>query len=160
MFLKDYFLIKHCIIIAEVIIYSGPGVAQWLYYGLSSDAPRFNSWLERCKNRASRPSQRTVKGGAVTLLWEAKHNQPNNHNLDKVFYFFRFRFVCLSHILTLHKWPLINSAATSECHVTGTRHDTPSHYTETWSTCHCVYTKMLNATSDARTTSFHYWLID
>ena len=30
------------------------------------DGPRFDSRWERCKNRASRPSQGTVNGGAVS----------------------------------------------------------------------------------------------
>ena len=40
------------------------------------------SLWKRCKNRASRPSQGTVNGGAVSKLprcrWDVKHNQPTN----------------------------------------------------------------------------------
>ena len=40
-------------------------MAQRLCNGLPHDGPGFNSRLKQCKNRASRPSQGTVNGGAV-----------------------------------------------------------------------------------------------
>ena len=45
---------------------SGACVAQRSRYGLPCDGPRFNSRSERCIYRASRPSQGTVNGGAVS----------------------------------------------------------------------------------------------
>ena len=40
----------------------------------------------QCKNRASRPSQGTVNGGAISKCprcrWDIKHNQPTNQNLN------------------------------------------------------------------------------
>ena len=44
----------------------GAGVAQRLCNGLPRDDPGFDSQWERCKNRASRPSQGTVNVGAVS----------------------------------------------------------------------------------------------
>ena len=51
-----------------IILYtkSGAGMAQRLCNGLPRDGPGLNSRLEWCKNRASRPSQGTVNGGAVS----------------------------------------------------------------------------------------------
>ena len=44
----------------------------------------FDSRWERCKNRASRPLQGTVNGGAVSkwprCRWDVKHNQPTNQH--------------------------------------------------------------------------------
>ena len=61
---------------------SGAGMAQQLCNGLPHDDPRFDSRWERCKNRASRPSQGTINGGTVSkwpcCLWDAKHNQPTS----------------------------------------------------------------------------------
>ena len=61
--------------------FAGAGVA-WLCNGLPRSGPGFDSWWERCKNRASRPSQGTVNGGAISK-WprcrcDVKHNQPTN----------------------------------------------------------------------------------
>ena len=44
---------------------SGAGMAQRLCNGLPRNDPGFNSRRGRCKNRASRPLQGTVNGGAV-----------------------------------------------------------------------------------------------
>ena len=47
--------------------------------GPPCDGPGFDSW---CQIRASRPSQGTVNGGAISKLprcpWDLKHNQPTN----------------------------------------------------------------------------------
>ena len=45
---------------------SGSGVAQRLCKRLPRNDPGFDSRWGRCKNRASRPSQGTVNGGAVS----------------------------------------------------------------------------------------------
>ena len=44
----------------------GAGVAQGWCNGLPRDGPGFDSRWERCKNRAPRPPQGTVNGGAVS----------------------------------------------------------------------------------------------
>ena len=49
-----------------IYIKSGACVAQRLCNGLPSDSPGIDSRWERCKNRASCPSQGTVNGGAVS----------------------------------------------------------------------------------------------
>ena len=48
-------------------VLDGAVVAQWLCNGLPRDRrPGFDSRWERCKIRASSPSQATVNGGAVS----------------------------------------------------------------------------------------------
>ena len=46
------------------------------------DCPGVKSWLEQCKNRASRPSQGAVNGGAISkwphCWWDIKHKQQTN----------------------------------------------------------------------------------
>ena len=44
----------------------GAGVAHWLCIGLPHNDPGFDPRWGRCKNRATRPSQGTVNGGAVS----------------------------------------------------------------------------------------------
>ena len=44
----------------------GAGVVQRLCNGLPRDGPGFDFRWERCKNRASPPSQGTVNGGTVS----------------------------------------------------------------------------------------------
>ena len=57
-----------------------PSSLSW--NGLPCDGPGFNSRSERCIYRASRPSQGTVNGGAVSkwprCRWDVKHNQPTS----------------------------------------------------------------------------------
>ena len=48
----------------QFIIRSGAGMVDG--NGLPRDGPGFNSQSEQCKNRASRPTQGTVNGGAVS----------------------------------------------------------------------------------------------
>ena len=62
----------------------GAVVAQRLCNGLSCSGPRFDSRWERCKSRASRPSQGTVNG--VPSVYELAINgtqptQPTNQKL-------------------------------------------------------------------------------
>ena len=44
----------------------GAGVAQRLCNGLPNDGLWFDSRWARCKNRASRPSQKTFNGGVIS----------------------------------------------------------------------------------------------
>ena len=52
--------------IISIIHYLRWGVVQRLCNGLPRKDPGFDSWWGQCKNQASRPSQGTVIGGAVS----------------------------------------------------------------------------------------------
>ena len=63
------------------IMYDGAaGVAQRWCNGLPRDGLGFDARWEMCKKRASRPSQGTVKGGAVLMisLSMGRKTQPTN----------------------------------------------------------------------------------
>ena len=72
----------------QYLIKRGACVAQRWCNGLPCDVPGFNSRSERCIYRASRPSQGTVNGGAVSkwprCRWDVKHNQPTNVNYTNI----------------------------------------------------------------------------
>ena len=55
-----------CALVVASWLRSGAGVAQRLCNGLPRDGLGFDSQWEWCKNRASRPLQGTVNGGAIS----------------------------------------------------------------------------------------------
>ena len=65
-FILDYMTELGGTIKSIYIIGLHSGVAQRLCNGLTRDGPGFDSRWVLCKNRASRPSQWTVNGGAVS----------------------------------------------------------------------------------------------
>ena len=52
--------------LVAMIFQMGAGVVQRMCNGLPRNGPVFDSRWVRCKNQASRPSQGTVNGGAVS----------------------------------------------------------------------------------------------
>ena len=84
-FLLDYLLFisqNPLMVVLDVWNRSEACVVQWWCNGLPCDGLGFNSRSEQCIYWASRPSQGTVNGGAVSkwprCRWDIKHNQPKN----------------------------------------------------------------------------------
>ena len=74
-------------IIINSCLKGGAGVAQRFCNGLPCDNLGFDSQWEQCKNRASRPSQGTVNGGAVSKWVDGTlniNNQPTYLNVKSV----------------------------------------------------------------------------
>ena len=84
----------------------GAGVAQQLCNELSRDGPWFDSRWERCKNRASRPSQGTVNG------------VPSLNDLA-VYGTCIYIYIAdaSAHLLTKNKLPLFGDASVLNCRI-------------------------------------------
>ena len=54
--------------------------------GLPRDGPGFDSWWEQCIYRASRPSQGTVNGGAISKLNDLAVEGTQNTNIQTYIY--------------------------------------------------------------------------